>query len=282
TYLRIKVLSSNKQLSPHMGPLTGKNFVEMYFNQQSNSINYAQLQGNSEFRVGKDIQATFNGTGNYYLEEGKYNFYDTWLALKRKASRIKLGNIYGNDYDYTVSGRGAKVNTGIGVNKEIEVLALESNYNLFGNYFPEQKSSKIAGAKYKFGGADRFSGKVSYLFDHDPRLNSDTQLAHATSAFTLDSLHKFEVEAGLSHEKGLVTKDEHFGASIGLNYEATLGKWDFHSLNSWASRNYAGLNRGAFDFNQNIGYRISDKQRIFGRYQNTQVHPGHLALQNTD
>src|SRR5699024_2783722 len=78
------------------------------------------------------------------------------------------------------------------------------------------------------------------------------------------------------------TKDEHFGASIGLNYEATLGKWDFHSLNSWASRNYAGLNRGAFDFNQNIGYRISDKQRIFGRYQNTQVHPGHLALQNTD
>ncbi|MGO3156495.1 MAG: hypothetical protein ACTIK4_13020, partial [Mesonia sp.] len=282
TYLRITVLSNNKQLLRGTGLENGKNFVEMAYNEQNNSFNYLQLRGNSEFRAGKGIQGKFNTLGNFYLQENKYNFYDTWLELERKGSRVRLGNVYGNEYGYTVSGRGGKVNTSIGVNKEIEILAVENNYNLFGNYFPEQEGSKVLAAKYEYGEIKGLHGKVSYLFDHNPRLNTDTQVANSASSFSLDSIHNFTVEAGLSHEKGLVIKDENLGASAGLNYETKLGNWDFHSLNSWASKNYAGLNRGSYNFNQNIGYRFSNTQRLFGRYQNSQVRPEYLIFQNTD
>ncbi|MDN6289719.1 MAG: hypothetical protein L0J63_05440 [Tetragenococcus koreensis] len=282
TYINVIVLSNKKQFLRGAGPENGKNFVEMAYNEQSSSFNYLQFRGNSEFNAGKDIQGRFNTTGNLYLQEDKYNFYDTWLELERKGSRIRLGNVYGNDYGYSLSGRGGKLNTPIGENKEIEVLALENNYNLFGNYFPEQAASKIVAGKYKFGEINNLNGKVSYLFDHNPRLNIDTQVAQAASSFSLDSIHNFAVEAGLSHEKGLVIKEENLGASVAANYETKLKKWDFHSLNSWASKTYAGLNRGAFNFNQTIGYQLSNKQRIFGRYQNAQVHPEYLTYQNTN
>lgn len=282
TYLNVKVLSNTKQLAPTAGPSSGKNFIEMTYNKSKRSFDYLQLKGNTEFRAGKDIQGRFNATGNYYLREDKYNFYDTWLELERKGSQIRLGNIHGNEYDYSVSGRGGKINTEIGSDKEIEVLALENNYNLFGNYFPQNKSSTIAGTQYKYGKSDQTHGKISYLFDHNPRLDINTQVANANSSFVLDSLHNFKVEAGLSQEKGVVNKDENFGVSAGLNYESELGHWDFRSYNSWASRHYAGLDRGTFDFNQTIGYRFSDRKRIFARYQNTQVNPGYLAVQNPD
>lgn len=282
TYLRIKVLSNHKQFSPGPGLETGKNFVEMSYNQQSNNLNYLQMRGNADFSLGKGFEGNFNTLGNYYFEEDKYNFYDTWFDLKKGNSQIRLGNVYGNEYDYNVSGRGGKLRTSIGKNKTIEVLAVENNYSLVGNYFPQHKSSTIAGAKYEFGKTNDFNGKISYVFEHDPRLNIDTQVANAISSFVVDSLHNFQVEAGFSHEKGLIIKDDHTGASAGLNYETRLDKWDFQSLNSWTSKSYAGLSRGSFDLNQKIGYRFSNKTRVFGQYQNAQVNPNYLDFQHDE
>ncbi|HLS31697.1 MAG TPA: hypothetical protein VK021_12635, partial [Flavobacteriaceae bacterium] len=282
TYLRIEVLSNQKQLLPRRGLETGKNFVEMAYNQQSSSFNYLQLQSNTEFEIGENFQGRFNTTGNYYLKENKYNFYDTWFELEKKGYRLRLGNVYGNEYDYNVTGRGGKLNAVLGDYKEIEVLVVENNYNLFGNYFPQHQSATIAGAKYEFGKADHHNGKISYVYEHDPRLNIDAQVAHATSYFVVDSIHNFNAEAGLSHEKGLITKDENIGFSTGLNYSTKIKNWDFQSLNSWAGKNYAGLNRGAFDFNQQVGYRFSHKARIFGQYQNAQVHPEYLDFQDSE
>lgn len=283
TYLRMIVLSNNKQILRGAGPESGKNFVEMAYINQSNSFNYLQLRSNTEFYAGKDVQARFNTVGDFYLQDGRYNFYDTWLELEKKGSKIRLGNLYGKDYGYNVSGRGGKISTEIGTNKRIEVLALENNYYLLGNYFSGQESSKIAGAKYEFGEMNSLNGKVSYVFDHNPRLNTDTQVASSETSFSLDSIHNFRAQAGLSHEKGLITKDENFGVSTGLDYEVNLDRWSIRSMNSWSSENYAGLNRGAYSFNQYVNYRFSNKQSsVFARYQNSQVRPEYLKLQSND
>jgi hypothetical protein len=61
----------------------------------------------------------------------------------------------------------------------------------------------MVGAKYGFGNAKSFNGKVSYIFDHDPRFNVDTQVANAVTSFLINDKHIIRTEAGLSHEKGL-------------------------------------------------------------------------------
>lgn len=282
TYLKLIVLSNNRQVMRAPGPEMGKNFVEIAYNEQSSGFNYLQLRGNTEFEVGKNIQGRFNLGTDYYFTENQYNLYDTWLEFEKNHNLLRLGNIYANDYDYSVSGRGGLLNTKIGENKAIEVFALDNNYNLYGTYFPENEGSKIAGAKYLFGASKAFNGKISYIFDHNPRLETDLQVANFVSSFVLDSIHNFRVEAGLSHEKGNINEDQNSGISAGMNYETKMGRWDFQSLNYFASKSYAGLNRGSFNFNENITYTLSKFARLFLQYQNSEVKPTYLSIQQTD
>ncbi|EGV44582.2 hypothetical protein BZARG_2168 [Bizionia argentinensis JUB59] len=280
TYLKLVVLSNNRQVKPSYGGQMGENFVELAYNEQSSGFNYMQFKGNTSFSVSKDIKATLNVATDYYLNENKYNLYDTWLEVESKKSLLRIGNIYANEYDYSVSGRGVLFGTQIG-EKKIEVFALENNYNLYGTYFSESKGANISGAKYQFGTENAFSGKVSYLFDHNPRLGIDSHLAHGSTTFKLNSIHSFQVDAGISHEKGVVYQDENSGASARLNYRSQIGNWDFQSTNSLASKSYAGLNRGSYNFNQNLGYEFAKRQRIFLQYQNSQINPEYITLQNS-
>lgn len=281
TYLKLIVLSNNRQVIPNYGPQMGENFLEGAYNEQSNGYNYLQLRGNTSFSLGKDVNAKLNLATDYYLNEDKYNLYDTWIEVGRKNSLLRIGNVYANDYDYSISGRGALVNTNFGENQKLELIALENNYNLYGTYFPESKGSNIIGAKYHFKSPNGLNGKVSYLFDHNPRLQTDSQLAHATSTFRLDSIHDFQIEAGLSHERGLIYQEENSGASIGINYRAQIGKWDIQSTNSLATKSYVGLNRGSYNFTQNLGYQVTSRQRTFLQFQNSQVEPEYITPQNS-
>jgi hypothetical protein len=43
-----------------------------------------------------------------------------------------------------------------------------------------------------------------------------------------------------------LNKDENTGASMGANYEGKIGKWDVQSINSFATKSYAGIKRGSF------------------------------------
>jgi hypothetical protein len=52
------------------------------------------------------------------------------------------------------------------------------------------------GAKYSFGNAKSFNGKVSYIFDHDPRFNVDTQVANAVTSFLINDKHIIRTEVG--------------------------------------------------------------------------------------
>ena len=278
--LHIVILSSNRQIARGNEAMSGSNFAEMSYNANSSGFNFLQLRGNTAFRVTENLKSRFNIGTDYYLEDGRYNVYDTWLELERKNTVFRVGNVNSSDYDYPVFGRGGKVSTKFGNNNQIEILALENNYNLYGTYFQQTKGSTMAGAKYAFGNTKSFNGKVSYLFDHDPRFNVDTQVANGVSSFLVNDKHIIRTEVGLSHEKGLSNRDENAGALIGANYEGKVGKWDIQSINSFATKSYAGIKRGSFLSNQRIGRQFSDSQRAFIQYQNSQVDPEFLSYQN--
>lgn len=278
--LHLVILSNNRQIARGNEALNGSNFAEISYNENSSGFNFLQLRGNTAFRVTENLKSRFNIGADYYLEDGRYNLYDTWLELERKNTALRVGNINSNDYDYPVFGRGGKLSTKFGKNNQIEILALENNYNLYGTYFQQTEGSTMAGAKYSFSNSKSFNGKVSYIFDHDPRFNIDTQVANAVTSFLINDKHTIRTEAGLSHEKGLSNKDENTGASVGANYEGKIGKWDIQSVNSFATKSYAGIKRGSFFSNQRIGHQFSASQRAFIQYQNSQVDPEFLSFQN--
>lgn len=277
--LYVVILSHDRQIARGNESVSGSNFAEMSYNENSSGFNFLQLRGNAAFQVTENLNSRFNMGADYYLD-GRYNLYDTWLELERKNTVLRVGNINSNDYDYPVFGRGGKVSTKFGENKQIEVLALENNYNLYGTYINQTKGSSMAGTKYSFGNAKSFNGKVSYLFAHDPRFSIDTHVANAVTSFVINNKHVIRTEAGISHEKGLVNNDEKAGASVAANYEGKIGLWDVQSVNSLATKGYAGIKRGSFFSNQRIGRQISASQRVFIQYQNSQVQPEFISFQN--
>lgn len=278
--LYLVVLSNNRQIARGNEAVSGSNFAEIAYNENSSGFNFLQLRGNTAFQVTENLKSRFNIGADYYHEDGLYNLYDTWLELEKKNTVLRLGNVNSNDYDYQVFGRGGKASTKFGQNNQIEILALENNYNLYGTYFQQTEGSKIVGAKYGFGNAKSVNGKVSYIFDHDPRLNIDTQVANAVTSFLLNDKHSIRTELGLSNEKGLLNKDENTGASMGTNYEGKIGQWDLQSINSFATKSYTGIKRGSFFSNQRISRQFSASQRAFIQYQNSQVDPEFLSFQN--
>jgi len=277
--LYVVILSHDRQIARGNESVSGSNFAEMSYNENSSGFNFLQLRGNAAFQVTENLNSRFNMGADYYLD-GRYNLYDTWLELERKNTVLRVGNINSNDYDYPVFGRGGKVSTKFGENKQVEVLALENNYNLYGTYINQTKGSSMVGTKYSFGNAKSFNGKVSYLFAHDPRFSIDTHVANAVTSFVINNKHVIRTEAGISHEKGLVNNDEKAGASVAANYEGKIGLWDIQSVNSLATKGYAGIKRGSFFSNQRIGRQISASQRVFIQYQNSQVQPEFISFQN--
>jgi len=278
--LHLVILSNNRQIARGNEAVNGSNFAEISYNENSSGFNFLQLRGNTAFRVTENLKSRFNIGADYYHEDGRYNLYDTWLELEKKNTVLRVGNVNSNDYDYPVFGRGGKVSTRFGKNNQLEILTLENNYNLYGTYFQQTKGSTIVGAKYGFGNAKSFNGKVSYLFDHDPRFNVDTQVANATASLLINDKHTVRTEVGVSHEKGLLNKDENTGASMGANYEGKLGSWDIQSVNTFATKSYAGIKRGSFFSNQRISRQFSASQRAFIQYQNSEVDPEFLSFQS--
>lgn len=277
--ININVLSNNTQImhSPYFS--TDKNFMEISYNQLGNGFDYMQLKANSKLTLNKDTYATFNTSTDYYLNQDAFSMYDTYLDFERRGSSVRLGNIYGNEYDYAISGRGIKAIGNLGSNNTLEILAVDNNYNLYSNYLTESQGSQTFAAKYNFGTLTTYNGKVSYLYDHNPLLSIDSHVGHYTSAFTLNKNHNFRVEAGISHEKGSISDEEHAGASTSINYDYRMARWDLSSLNSFASKNYAGMNRGSFNLHQNIGYNLFNNKRLFLQYQNSQSQPNYLQNQ---
>ncbi len=279
--VHLLILTNNRQVSRGSGTTNGSDFAEIGYNENSSGFNFLQLRGNKTFRMSDNFSARVNLGADYYVEDDLYNIYDTWVEVERKNTIVRLGNVNGTDYDYPVFGRGGKISTKFGEKSQLEILGLDSNYNLYSTYFLQGEGSTMGGAKYTFTKGKSFSGKISYVYDHDPRVNVDTQIANATTSIFLQENHNIRSELGLSHEKGLVNNDSNVGASVGIDYSGKLGKWNIQSMNSFSTKSYAGLKRGSLFINQRIGREISGSQRIFLQYQNSQINPEYLSYQNS-
>lgn len=278
--VKIIVLSNSTQVMRNQNIATDKNYMEMAYNQSGNGFDYMQFKANSELKLGNQVHAKFNTAVDYYLNQDAFSLYNTYLDFERKGSSIRLGNVYGNDYDFSVTGRGAKAIANLGNGKNIEVLAVDNNYNIYSNYISESGGSKTIAAKYSFGAPNTYNGKVSYLYDRDPLSSVESHLAHYNSAFKLNDYHNFRVEAGISQEKGLIIPQEQAGLSTSINYDYRHEQWEFNSLNTFATKNYAGMNRGALNLYQNVGYRLPNNKRLYLQYQNSQSQPEYMYNQN--
>lgn len=282
TYVRdikLNILAENTQVmqSPYFS--TNKNYMEMAYSQLGNDFDYMQFKANAKAILDQNTHLTFNTSTDYYLNQDAISMYDTYLDFERKGSSLRLGNIYGNEYDYSISGRGINAIGNLGANSKLEILVVDNNYNLYSNYLTESKGSTTFAAKYSFGTFTNYNGKVSYLYDIDPLLSIDSHVGHYSSAFTLNENHNLRVEAGISHEKGRINKEEHAGASSSINYDYRMNQWEISSINSFATKNYAGMNRGSFNLYQNIGYNLGDNKRVFLQYQNSQSQPEYIRNQ---
>lgn len=279
--IKILILSNTTQMLRNTTISTDKNYAALDYNQSSSGFDYTQFKANSDMQIGTSIRSIFNTSIDYYNNENTYSLYNTFLDLERKGSSVRLGTIYGNDYDYSVSGRGAKVIANFGLNRKVEALVFDSSYNVFSTYSSELQTSKNVAAKYEFGQLDRFNGKVSYIFEHNPQLLVDTQVSHFKSAFKLLENHNFRVEAGISHQNALVSKIQKAGVTSSINYDTRYKRWEINSLNSFASTLYAGMNRGAINTYQNVGYRLNPTQRLYLNYQNLQSKPEYIYNKNS-
>lgn len=278
--IRLVLLSANRQIVPSVSQASGSNFAEIAINEYSTGQNHMFLKGNREFAVTEDMYGRLNLSADYYLQNGLYNLYDTWLELERNNSMLRVGNVFGSNYDYSISGRGGKFVTKLAPNREIEVLALENNYHLLGTYFPQGEGAKMVGGKYQFGGTNSMNGKVSYLFDHDPRQSINSHVANFVSSFDIRDQHNIGLEAGVSSEKGLLARDQNQGFTAGIHYDTRSENWGFQSQNSYATKSYAGLSRGAFNTVQRIERQFDNSHRAYILYQNSQVQPEYLVFQS--
>lgn len=276
----VTALSYNRQVAPNPHVGGQSNFLELNYNHISSGFSYLQFRGNTEFAAPGNFYTRLNLQTDTYLEEGLYNVYDTWIELEKDHSQLRLGSVYGSDYDYSISGRGGQFSTRFQPHQQIEVMAVENNYNLFGNYYPHGNAAKMLGVKYDFGRTGEWGGKASYVFDHDDRLSVNSQVAHFTSSFAGGDRHQGRIHGGLSHEKGLVDDDKQVGGTLGFDYEFRSAVWDFQSHNAYSTRGYAGLNRGYFDISQRLGRELARNQRIFAQYQHSRINPRYLNFQS--
>ncbi|RQP13392.1 MAG: hypothetical protein EAS48_03910 [Chryseobacterium sp.] len=280
--ISLVLLTSNRQIVPGMRAGGSTNYAEVAYSDYSSGYNLMQLKGNTEFAADKNLFLKMNLNADYYINSGLYNLYDTWAELATPKTLWRVGNVQGNDYDYSVSGRGGKFGAKLGEGRELEVLAVDNNYSLFGTYAVQGMGSKMAGTKYSFSRNKKFSGKLSYLFDDNDRLATQAQVADFVSALTLNEKHKLRIETGVSHERGKINGDSRAGLSLGLNYDTQIGPWEIRSLNSYATAGYAGLSRGSLFFNESVSRSFAGNKRVSAGYEYSEMRPEYLSIQYGD
>lgn len=277
-YLNLAILNSQRQLLPSPAPVMGKNFAEVAYNEQGVGFDYIQAKANMEFGLGPALIGRFNLAADYFHTENLYNLYDTYLELEHKKKLLRVGNLYGNDYDYSVYGRGFLAKTAIGQASNLEVFGIENNFRLAGNYFPSDEGSYLAGTKYSFAGGGSAKGKLSYVFDNNTRLNTQSHLGHGSLSWGGPN-QSLTLEGGASLERARQSQEQHNGFSGKATLLFQRGRWNIHSLNALASRHYVGLNRGSLNLNQYTGYSLSEKTKIFVQYILSEVQPQYLQPQ---
>lgn len=279
TEIMYTVLTANRQLTPVFNSMSLENFAELNYTGYSGGYDMLNLRANKALTLAGDWKGRLNINTDYYPTSSLYSVYDTWAEATRGRTALRVGNIQGTDYDYAVTGRGARAAAGIGSHSEIEALALENEYSLFGSYFSGSRNARMAGVKFSYGRTRPTAGKISYLYEDNLRLATESHQAHWTDRWALHKDHLLQLAAGVSSEEGKIRGDHHYGAVGTVNYEGKAGSWAFSSFNTVATSAYTGLTRGTLMLNERVSRQLSGGSTVFLNYEQNRSAPKYLGFQ---
>ncbi len=267
TSIPIQVITNYRQAGHGGAENLYKNFAELSYSRSGLSNEYTQFKANIERKIGADAMLGFNTTTDYFTRQNYLHMYDTRLELKSEKVNLAIGNIYGNEYDVNLSGRGIKAGYRQG-NSEVEAIAMENNFLLFTNINQIYPGNSFA-VKYAHQLKNRQRGYINFIWNDN---NAFTRSSALVTNFKIpvygDSAHALVVEGGLSEERSndpMVTQSAQKGAAAGLDYQYVKNRITFTSNNYYSTPYYAGIRRGSLTLNEMLTYRLGASS-VFARY----------------
>ncbi|MBS1572225.1 MAG: TonB-dependent receptor [Bacteroidetes bacterium] len=283
--LPIRSLSSYRMINYEGNYLQSKNFVEASYNNTNDENQFYKFRTNLEKKIDNQTSIGFTSTTDYYSENNLTNIYDTRLDVNYKNWYAGIGNVYGQDYDFNVNGRGLKVASKINENNKVEVFGLDNNYMLYSSYGNNFSYGKTAGMQYSYFNPKNKNkqlyskSQVSYLYNQNNFNKVDTHLANFKLPLYSDSLQIVTFEGGVSQEH-LDSQQFNFnknGMASGVNYTYFTKKLSFNSNNYYSTPYYSGIRRGAFNLDEMLNYNLSDNHNFFIRFSNATNRSNYLS-----
>jgi hypothetical protein len=280
TAIRAILLSNSRQMNA-TGSNIFDNSIELTHAQLNQGLAYNQLRTNGLFALGR-LQASFSGNVDYYSQQQNLNIYNSWFELGGEALTLRLGNVYGDAYDYSISGKGAKLTYQPNDNNSLEAIISENDYSLYNTINSSRELARTLATHYQFTNNKSTLVKIAYVYNTDPNTSLKTNLLTLSSAVAIDSLQNLRFEGGISNQKHTAANLEAFGYSGGIFYGMGSKKWRINSTNFYSTPEYAGQRRGTLNLNQSISYTISQNKQLFLRYTNTTNKPDYLTESTFD
>lgn len=276
TAIRIVILSSSRQMNAIRSNMSD-NSIELTHNQMNQSLTYNQLRANGTFLINK-LQANFSTNADYYAQRENLNIYNTWLELSGRKLALRLGNIYGEGYDYNISGKGAKITYKFNDKRTFEIIGSQNDYSIYNNLNNSNRNlASTLASRYQFIANKYAQAEIAYVYNTDPDKAINTHLLTLSSSIKLDSIQNIRFEGGISNEQNTDVMIQEFGYSAGIYYRMKDKKWSVNSTNFYSTPEYAGQKRGTFNLNQSVSYSLSANKQIFLRYSNSTNQPHYLT-----
>lgn len=277
--LPVRSLSSYRMVNYGGNVGLNKNFVEASYNNTDNLNQYYKLRTNFEQKLGANSQIGLNATVDYYNQQNLSNVYDTRLDFRFSNYYAGIGNVYGQDYDFNVSGRGLKLGAKIGNGNEVEVLGLDNNYMLYSDYSTGFSAGKTAGMKFSHLFKNKRLAQFNYLYNQNNFSKVNTHLFNFKMPVYADSLQVLSVEGGLSKEDIDINnhQKDKLGGAFGLNYTLQKAKFSIHSNNYFSSPYYSGIRRGALYLDESLNYSLTEYSSLFVRYNSSLNQTSYLS-----
>src|SRR5690606_35040454 len=186
---------------------------------------------------------------------------------------LRLGNVYGDSYDYNISGKGAKLSYKPNDNQSFEILGSENDYSIYNNINNSRELARTFATRYQFTSRDNNTkARIGYVYN--------TNLLTLSSSTALNSIQDVRIEGGISNEQRTFDNLKAFGYSAGIYYGMRGEKWRINSSNFYSTPEYAGQRRGTINVNQSLSYTLSENKQVFLQYSNTTNQPRYLSENN--
>ena len=210
-----------------------------------------------------------------------YDLMNTYADLHTPRWDVRAGNIYGQQLEMPLIGRGVEVTHQVDGSARLEAGYVNGSFNLLGNYagaYYQPYNAAFAAFRDTLGGHTLLRTQAIQLFD--PYNGENSSLAGGTLQFPTGKTQGFLVGGYGSYSTTAgyapVTRDQWGGAGV-LQYNGVSGHWQWMSNNYVSTRGYAGLQNGAVNLEEKISYNAHGGGAWWLRYDQYESHPTYLS-----